>query len=63
MTICNYCHRKVGLVGFPCRCNNVFCSQHRLPEQHNCSFDFKSSGRNLLAKQNPLVSGEKIKKI
>ncbi len=23
-----------------CRCENVFCKIHRLPEQHNCSFQF-----------------------
>jgi len=28
-----------------CRCSYVFCQLHRLPEQHNCAFDHKESGR------------------
>lgn len=28
-----------------CRCDFVFCQLHRLPEQHNCVFDHKESGR------------------
>lgn len=28
-----------------CRCSYVFCQLHRLPEQHNCVFDHKESGR------------------
>lgn len=28
-----------------CRCDNVYCSLHRLPELHNCDFDHKEDGR------------------
>lgn len=28
-----------------CRCSYTFCQLHRLPEQHNCAFDHKESGR------------------
>lgn len=33
--------RQIGL----CRCDYVFCKAHRLPEQHNCTFDHKEDGR------------------
>ena len=23
-----------------CRCERIFCKKHRLPEQHNCTFQF-----------------------
>ncbi|KAK6181233.1 hypothetical protein SNE40_009132 [Patella caerulea] len=28
-----------------CRCGLIFCSLHRLPEQHKCEFDHKEDGR------------------
>ncbi|XP_052275924.1 AN1-type zinc finger protein 3 homolog isoform X2 [Dreissena polymorpha] len=45
---CNVCRCKLELaqraIG-KCRCENVFCSLHRLPELHNCDFDHKEDGR------------------
>eukprot|EP00731_Ephydatia_muelleri_P027987 Em0019g860a len=28
-----------------CKCGFVFCSLHRLPEQHDCQYDHKEVGR------------------
>jgi predicted nucleic acid binding AN1-type Zn finger protein len=47
-TKCNLCEKKVGLLGFECRCKKIFCSIHRTPEQHNCSFDYKTFGKKIL---------------
>lgn len=33
--------REIG----KCKCDYVFCSLHRLPEQHNCTFDHKEHCR------------------
>lgn len=55
-TKCWYCGKKCGLTGFTCRCGYVFCSKHRYAEEHNCVFDHKEMGRNLLAKANPNIS-------
>lgn len=60
---CFSCKKKVGLTGFECRCGGVFCGLHRYSDKHNCTFDYKSDGREQLAKANPVVVGEKIKKI
>jgi len=36
--VCYYCGKEVDL-GYRCNfCNLVFCDEHRLPEQHNCSY-------------------------
>ena len=37
----NTCNKKLKLYDITCRCNQKFCSVHRLPECHNCSYDFK----------------------
>ncbi|CAA6668509.1 unnamed protein product [Spirodela intermedia] len=60
---CTACNRKVGLTGFRCRCGETFCGSHRYPEQHACSFDFKSAGRDAIARANPVVKSDKLDKI
>jgi len=60
---CASCRKKVGLLGFPCRCGATFCSLHRHAEKHACDFDFKTAGREKIAKNNPLVVAAKINKI
>ncbi|KAA8539150.1 hypothetical protein F0562_025842 [Nyssa sinensis] len=60
---CATCRRRVGLTGFKCRCGSAFCGTHRYPEQHGCTFDFKALGKEAIAKANPVVIAEKLKKI
>ncbi|XP_062075400.1 zinc finger A20 and AN1 domain-containing stress-associated protein 1-like [Humulus lupulus] len=45
---CKDCNKKVGVTGFSCRCGNVYCSRHRLPEEHACTYDFKAAARENL---------------
>ncbi|OAY59253.1 hypothetical protein MANES_01G017400v8 [Manihot esculenta] len=58
--LCSSCNKGLGLMGFSCRCGNVFCRSHRHPEDHACSVDFKGLGRQLLIKQNPLCKADKL---
>ena len=60
---CAICKKKLSILDFGCRCGNLYCSVHRLPEQHNCSFDYEKMGKDILDKKNPLVTNEKIIKI
>ncbi|CAG7905836.1 hypothetical protein BRARA_D00571 [Brassica rapa] len=60
---CTTCRKRVGLTGFKCRCGTTFCGAHRYPEVHGCTFDFKSAGREEIAKANPLVKTAKLQKI
>lgn len=60
---CFTCHKKIGLTGFKCRCENSFCGLHRYSDKHECPFDYKSDGRAKLEKDNPQVVGAKIRKI
>ncbi|XP_058639391.1 AN1-type zinc finger protein 6 isoform X2 [Onychostoma macrolepis] len=60
---CFTCRKKVGLTGFDCRCGHLFCSIHRYSDVHNCSFDYKADAAEKIRKENPLIVGEKIKKI
>jgi len=60
---CSVCRKKVGLPGFICRCNGLFCGIHRYSDKHNCTFDYKADAREQIAKQNPVIVGEKVRKI
>lgn len=60
---CTTCRKRVGLTGFKCRCGTTYCGVHRYPEVHGCTFDFKSAGREEIAKANPLVKAAKLQKI
>jgi len=60
---CNLCNKKVGLLGFKCRCEQTFCSAHRHADAHNCTFDYKAAGREELTKANPLVVTKKVEQI
>lgn len=60
---CAFCNKKIGLMGFKCRCDDVFCSVHRYSDKHNCGFDYKSSAQEEIAKANPVVKADKMEKI
>ncbi|KAL3838208.1 hypothetical protein ACJIZ3_022799 [Penstemon smallii] len=60
---CGACKKRVGLTGFACRCGFTFCGSHRYPEKHGCGFDYKTLGKEEIAKANPVVKAEKLDKI
>ncbi|XP_053681551.1 uncharacterized protein LOC128732332 [Sabethes cyaneus] len=60
---CLTCRKKVGLVGCVCRCGGLFCGLHRYSDKHDCSFDYRSLAAGEIKRNNPIVTGEKIRKI
>ncbi|KAL1547466.1 switch-activating protein Sap1 [Salvia divinorum] len=60
---CSGCSRRVGLTGFRCRCGELFCAAHRYSDRHDCSYDYKTAGREAIARENPVVRAAKIVKI
>ncbi|KAL5760494.1 hypothetical protein ACOSP7_019004 [Xanthoceras sorbifolium] len=60
---CSGCRRKVGLTGFRCRCGELFCGEHRYSDRHDCSYDYKSAGRDAIARENPVVKAAKIVRV
>ncbi|MHA1472127.1 MAG: AN1-type zinc finger domain-containing protein [Promethearchaeota archaeon] len=42
MTFCENCGEKISFLPFKCKyCGGSFCKEHRLPENHQCSFESK----------------------
>ena len=71
---CYSCNKKIGLTAIKvkhknriihnfikkCRCGFKFCGKHRYSDQHNCSYDYKESGKKELSEKNPKVGGSKL---
>ena len=42
MPFCQHCQAEISYLPFKCKyCGGVFCKKHRLPENHNCTFELK----------------------
>lgn len=42
MTYCEFCGDQIGYLPFTCKyCGGTFCKKHRLPENHECTFELK----------------------
>jgi len=59
LTSCFKCKKKIGLTAIKCKCGYAFCGKHRYPEEHSCTFDFKSYDRKKLENANPVISSNK----
>lgn len=57
---CVNCRVKTGLMSFTCSCNKEYCIRCRFPEEHKCTFDYKSKAKENLQKNNPLVIPAKV---
>ena len=44
------CKKKLLLSDFACRCGNFYCLNHRLSEQHVCTYDYAGRHKNELLK-------------
>jgi len=42
MSFCEHCGEKITYLPFKCKyCGGVYCKKHRLPENHQCTFELK----------------------
>jgi predicted nucleic acid binding AN1-type Zn finger protein len=57
------CRKLIRDLIWECRCGGKYCLDHRLPEVHRCTFDFKKDGKESLQKGLIRVVGEKIERI
>ena len=58
---CTICNKKQFIIHH-CKCGGLFCLKHRLPEIHNCDYDFKNDHSNKLEQFESCVF-KKIEKI
>lgn len=61
---CVHCNRRLKIAStYNCRCGGVYCAKHRHSESHACSFDYKTTGRQMLAATNTKVEPAKLPKL
>lgn len=62
---CVICKKKTGIMPFTCKCSstNLYCSLHRLPEAHQCTFDWVKEGQERILKDNPVIKASLLNKI
>lgn len=66
---CNHvgCRKKLKMTSFeantPCVCKNYYCSDHRVPDVHACTFDYKMANKTYLTKTNEKIEFAKVAKI
>lgn len=63
---CIVCNKKIRSTlcdVMKCKCDSYVCAKHRFPDQHNCTYDFKTENKSKLRKEMPLVECEKVIKI
>lgn len=66
MLVCVVCNRKLKTLiaeTLKCKCNEYVCSKHRLPDEHNCSYNHKQEYKDKLAIQLKKTDQNKIEKI
>ena len=58
------CKKKLKLTDSKCKCNKIFCMDHKFSESHKCEFDYKSDGlKNLEQKLVKVVGNGNFTKI
>lgn len=57
---CVVCKKKVGLLPFICECELMFCSTHRHPEDHSCTFDHRAKATTSLERNLVKVEGDRV---
>ena len=57
------CCKRKKLLYRTCRCGYDFCNLHIMPEDHNCSYDYKTEGRKQLEKDNLSAIPKKFTRI
>ena len=61
---CFHCKGKLGPVKFECKCSTKkLCIKCRLPESHNCQYDFKKESKEFLENKLVKVTHDKVVRI
>lgn len=57
---CKHCSKRIKGMEYECRCGKKFCINCLSPETHNCQFNYKQNGKNILEKKLERVVNAKV---
>jgi len=62
MDKCHNCKKKSHVL-IECKCGSKVCLKCKVPEDHNCSYDYQFGAKYILAMNNPKVEPKKVDQI
>jgi hypothetical protein len=62
MDRCEFCKKKSHIL-IDCKCGQKVCLKCKVPEDHQCTFDFHLSAKFKLAINNPKIEAKKLDQI
>jgi len=48
---CTQCKKKLGVLFYTCKCEQLFCISHLPPQEHQCGYDFKKEAQKYIQEQ------------
>ena len=60
---CNKYIKPFEFIIGKCKCMNHYCYTHKIPEKHNCQFNFKEKYAVYLTSNMPIVQKSKLDKL
>lgn len=61
---CRVCNKRLSLHNeYACKCSGIFCTSHRYPDMHHCTFDHRAEWQKTLQDRNPKVESDKVPRI
>jgi hypothetical protein len=60
---CILCNKKLPIFAIQCKCNKLYCSIHRYPDEHGCQYNYKEEYKKELIKKNKIIISNKVNKI
>jgi hypothetical protein len=60
---CFMCKKKLGLLGFTCRCGGSYCAVHRADVEHKCTFDYSAEQKRQLSSLMIKIEAKKVEAI
>lgn len=63
--LCFICNQRLQLIETiinKCKCKNYYCFEHKIPEKHECTFNYKLQFQTQLTSNMPLVKKNQLDK-
>lgn len=61
---CDSCNKKIkSILPIKCKCNKYYCKIHKIPHDHNCSYNYLKENQEKLKKEHIEIKKLKVPEI
>jgi len=58
---CQKCSKKIkSLLPTQCKCKNYYCNKHKIPQDHECKYDYIDNNQKKIDDNNPIITFKKV---